>query len=151
MLFQQRKKMFLYRPIAGAAALFLSGCSAVVHTPAHTSVELALAKRPDVIRMADTVKAEPRLTGYRLAHVPPVEPELPTNDRVEAVAESFTRGKEALEAGKHEEAIHEFSEATKLDPEFSEAWEYLAQAHEAAGESEKAKAAYQHAKEHRKQ
>jgi tetratricopeptide (TPR) repeat protein len=142
--------MLFHRTIAGAA-LLLSGCSAVVHSPAHTSVEFALAKRPDVVRMADTVKAERRLTGYRLTHVPAVEPELPTNDRVEAVAESFTRGKEALEAGRKEEAISAFSEAAKLDPEFADAWEYLARAHEAAGQTEKAKAAYQKAKNHRKQ
>jgi tetratricopeptide (TPR) repeat protein len=150
MLSQQRKKMPFYRPIAGAA-LLLSGCSAMVHTAPHSSVELVLAKRPDVVRMAETMKAEPRLTGYRLAHVPPVEPDLPTNDRIEAVAETFTRGKEAFEAGKNAEAINAFEEATKLDPEFADAWEYLARAHEAAGQREKAKAAYQQAKQHWKQ
>lgn len=123
----------------------------MVHTPPHSSVELVLAKRPEVIQMADTLKAEPRLTGYRSADLPPVEPALPTNDRVEAVAVSFTRGKEALEAGKSEEAINAFQDATKLDPEFADAWEYLAQAHEAAGQIEQAKAAYQQAKDHRKQ
>ena len=149
MLSHYRNKMAFYRPFLGAA-LVLCGCNAIVHTPPHTSVELVLAKKPEVVRMASTVKAEPRLTGYRLTQVPPVEPELPTNDRVEAVAESFTRGKEALEAGKNEEAIKAFEEATKLDPEFADAWEYLAQAHEAAGQTEKAKTAYQQAKDHRK-
>ena len=118
-------------------------------------MEIALAKRPEVVRLASapaatpatpTVRSEPRLTSYRSVNVPPVEPELPTNDRVEAVAETFTRGKEALEAGKKDEAIKAFQEATNLDPEFSDAWQYLALAYESTGQMEKAKAAYQHAK-----
>jgi len=132
-------------------ALAFGGCSAIVHTPPHTSVEIALAKKPELVRLAtapsavSTVKAEPRLTSYRSVYVPPVEPELPTNDRIEAVADTFTRGKEAFEAGRNEEAIKAFQEATKLDPQFSEGWVYLAMAYDSAGQTEKAKAAYQRA------
>lgn len=140
-----------HRAIA-VVALALGGCNAIVHTPPRTSVELALAKKPELVRLASTpetsgsVKPEPRFTTRRSAYVPPVEPELPTNDRIEAVAEIFTRGKEALEAGKNDEAIKAFQEATNLDPQFSDGWVYLGVAYDSAGQSEKAKAAYQRAK-----
>lgn len=137
------------------AALAFCGCNAIVHTPPHTSVEIALAKKPELVRLppalvasatGGSVKPEPRLTTRRSVYVPPVEPELPTNDRIEAVADTFTRGKEALLGGKNAEAIKAFEESTKLDPEFKEAWENLAVAYEADGQPEKAKAALEHAK-----
>ena len=125
------------------AGVALSGCNSLVHTPARTSVEVALARKPEVVRLAASVHPEPRMTSYRSVFVPPVEPELPTNDRIEAVAMTFTRGKEALEAGKTEEAIKAFEEAVKFDAEFADAWQLLAQAYEQAGQPAKAKAAFQ--------
>jgi len=145
--------MKTHRATVFVAALALSGCGAIVHVPPHTSVEIALAKKPEVVRLASTptpppgsAQPEPRFTARRSVYVPPVEPELPTNDRIEAVADVFTRGKEALEAGKTDAAIKAFQEATKLDPEFSEAWTYLGMSYDAAGKPDKSKAAYQRAK-----
>lgn len=137
------------------AALALCGCNAIVHTPPRTSVEIALAKKPELVRLASaptapetamSVKPEPRLTTRRSVYVTPVEPELPTNDRIEAVADTFTRGKDALLLGKNADAIKAFEESTTLDPQFKEAWENLAVAYEADGQPEKAKAALEHAK-----
>jgi tetratricopeptide (TPR) repeat protein len=127
-------------------SLALGGCSSVVHTPAHTSVEIALARKAVVTRMPETVHSEPRLTSYRAVYVPAVEPALPTNDRIEAVAETFTRGKDALQAGKNDEAIQAFQEATKVDDRFGDAWEYLAHAYEKVGKTQEAKDAFQHYK-----
>src|SRR4051812_47465552 len=87
------------------ASLALCGCGSIVHTPPRTSVEIALAKRAEVVRLAASAHPEPRLTSYRSVFVPPVEPELPTNDRIEAVAETYTRGMESLTAGQTDAAI----------------------------------------------
>jgi tetratricopeptide (TPR) repeat protein len=129
------------------AGFALWGCGSIVHTPARTSVEVALAKRAEVIRLAESAHPEPRLTSYRgsTVNVPAVEPELPalsTNDRIEAVAESYTHGMEALNAGKTDEAVKALEEATKLDPGFAEAWEHLAEAYEKVGQNAKAMDAY---------
>jgi len=124
------------------ASFALCGCSSIVHTPARTSVEVALAKRAEVVRLAASAHPEPRLTSYRSVSVPAVEPELPTNDRIEAVAETYTQGMEALGAGKNDEAVKALEEATKLDPGFAEAWQHLAEAYEKAGQNEKAMNAY---------
>ena len=127
------------------AGLALSGCGSFVHTPPRTSVELALARKPEVVRLAESAHPEPRLTSYRSVYVQPVEPDLPTNQGVEMVAEAFTRGKEAAGAGKLDEAISAFEEATKMEPGFADAWQALAQAYEQAGNPAKAKDAFQRA------
>ena len=124
------------------ASLALCGCSSIVHTPARTSVEVALAKRAEVVRLAASAHPEPRRTSYRAVNVPAVEPELPTNDRIEAVAETYTQGMEALSAGKTEEAVKSLEETTKLDPGFADAWQHLAEAYEKTGQNEKAMNAY---------
>ncbi len=124
------------------ASLALCGCGSFHHTPARTSVEVALAKRAEVLRMAESAHPEPRLTSYRAVNVPAVEPELPTNDRIEAVAETYTQGMEALNSGKAPEAVKAFEETTRLDPGFAEAWEHLAQAYEKTGQNDKAVEAY---------
>ena len=130
------------RHITAIVGLALCGCGSIVHTPPRTSVEVALARKADVVRLADSARPEPRLTSYRVVYVPPVEPDLPTNDRIEAVAETYTRGKEALEAGKTDEAIKALEEAVKLDPRFADAWQWLAQAYEKAGDNAQAMEAY---------
>jgi tetratricopeptide (TPR) repeat protein len=124
------------------ACAVLGGCGSIVHTPPRTSVEIALAKRAEVVRLAESAHPEPRLTSYRSAFVPPVEPELPTNDRIEAVAEKYTHGMEALNAGQTDEAIKSLEEATKIDPGFADAWQHLAEAYEKAGQNAKAVEAY---------
>ncbi len=80
-------------------------------------------------------------------HLPSVEPALPTNDSVTAVAEAYTRGNTALEQGHTADAITAFQQAVQFDPSFSEAWQKLAMAFEKAGKPDKAKEAYRHSKE----
>ena len=86
--------------LASAASALASAC---VHTPPGTSVEIALAKRAQLIRLPSA--PEPiALARIGNVHVPPVEPELPImEDRVEAEAEAFTRGKFAMADGNDEE------------------------------------------------
>ena len=132
-----------FRRFSALAGFALGGCGSIVHTPPRTSVEVALARKPEVIRLAESGHPEPRLTSYRSVFVPPIEPELPTNTGVEMVAEAFTRGKTAMDAGKVGEAIQAFEEATKIEPEFADAWQALAQAYEQAGQAAKAKEAFQ--------
>lgn len=133
------------------AAALLAGCAQFVHVPPGTSVEIALAKKPEVIRMpgpppgAVAVATRPR-TAAEMG-LPAVEPALPTSDSVTAIAEAFTRGNDAFEAGKNDEAISAFQQAVQIDPQFSEAWQRLAMAFEKAGKPDKARDAYRHAKQ----
>ena len=127
----------------------LAGCAHVVHMPPGTSVELALAKKPEVLRMPSTpapLLAQNSSPRVRDLHLPPVEPTLPMNDSVGAVADAYTRGRDALEAGKNSEAINFLKQAVQSDPQFSDAWQQLAVAYEKNGQTDKAKEAYQHSK-----
>jgi tetratricopeptide (TPR) repeat protein len=130
------------------AAAGLAGCAQMVHVTPGTSVELALARKPEVIRMPESmlVHNAPHTVSARLAYIKPVEPDLPTTDSVTAVAEAFTRGKEALGAGRTGDAITAYSQAVELDPSFGDAWQQLAVAYEKAGKPGKAKDAFRHYK-----
>ena len=134
--------------LASAAVGMACGC---VHTPPGTSVEIALAKKAQLIR----VPAAPEAVA--LAHtgnvnVPPVEPELPImEDRVEAEAEAFTRGKFAMADGNDEEAIAAFEETVRIDPTHQEAWQNLAVLYEKTGLGKKAVAAFRRSKDFARQ
>lgn len=129
-------------------ATALAGCAQLIHVPPGTSVEFALARKPEVMRMPPTATtAAPGAPRVRDLHLPPVEPTLPTNDSVTSVAEAFTRGNEALERGRNDEAITAFQQAVQGDPKFSEAWQKLAMAYEKAGKPDKAREAYKHSKD----
>jgi tetratricopeptide (TPR) repeat protein len=138
-----------------AAAAF-AGCAQLVHVPPGTSVELALAKKPEVLRMPEPPPGDPSAPGavastakpkVRHLNLPAVEPALPTNDSVTAVAEAFTRGTAALEHGQNDVAINAFQQAVQIDPKFGEAWQKLAMAYEKVGKSDKAREAYRNSKE----
>jgi Flp pilus assembly protein TadD len=128
--------------VALGAGVLLGAC---VHTPPGTSVEIALAKKAQLIRLPQAPpKAASRAT---YANVPPIEPELPImTDRIEAVADAFTRGKFAMKDHKDAEAIAAFEETVKLDPTHSEAWQDLALLYEKRGDEKKALAAFRNAK-----
>ncbi len=132
------------------AAAAVAGCSQFAHVPPGASIEIALAPKPEVLRIPGAppaVAEASRAPRVRELHLPPVEPALPTNDSVTAVAEAFTRGSEALEKGQTDAAISAFQQAVQADPKFSEAWQKLAMAYEKAGKPDKAKEAYRHSKE----
>lgn len=132
------------------AAVALSGCAQFVHVPPGTSVEIALARKPEVLRMPEqpgSLAANGGKPRVRELNLPPVEPTLPTSDSVTAVAEAFTRGNDALEQGHTDVAITAFQQAVQIDPKFTEAWQKLAMAFEKAGKPDKAKEAYRHSKE----
>ena len=132
------------RTVGLAGIIFLFGaCShlQVTHVQPGQSVNLALAKTPDVLR----IPAAPPPSGA-FGHAPAAEPELPKNDTVERVAEAYTRGGFCMSAGKDQEAIEAYEEAVKIDPAFSEAWQNLAVLYEKTGDSKKALDAFRRAK-----
>ena len=125
---------------------FTAGC---VHTPPGTSVELALAKKAQLIRLPVTA-TQPQIAkaGGSGMPLPVVEPELPVmEDRVEAEAEAFTRGKFAMEEGKDEEAIGAFEETVRIEPTRQEAWQNLAVLYEKTGSGKKAVDAFRRSKD----
>lgn len=126
---------------------------ACVHTPPGTSVEIALAKKAQLIRlppMAEQPKIAatgPARSGGGGTPLPFVEPDLPMmDDRVEAVAEAFTRGKFAMADGLDAEAIAAFEETVHIDPTHQEAWQHLAVLYEKTGSEKKAVAAFRRSK-----
>lgn len=135
--------------MAIAAAGLATGC---VHTPPGTSVEIALAKRAQLIRLP-VAAAPPQIAktgGWGGGGTPMafVEPELPLmDDRVEAEAEAFTRAKFAMEDGKDEEAIAAFEETVHIDPTHQEAWQHLAVLYEKMGSGKKAVDAFRRSKD----
>ena len=130
--------------LAGAAAALGSGC---VHTPPGTSVEIALAKKAQLIRLSTAPQCV-AVARTGSVHVPPVEPELPImEDRIEAEAEAFTRGKFAMADGKDDEAIAAFEETVRIDPTHQEAWQNLAVLYEKTGSGKKAVAAFRRSKD----
>lgn len=123
----------------------------MVHVPPGTSVEVALARRPEVLRLAGLTGPQSGLVANNPAprtrhiYVPPVEPTLPTGDRLEAVAESFMIATDAMDEGNSAAAIVELEKAVQADPNYRDAWQKLGVAYENAGRPEKAKDAFRRA------
>lgn len=129
--------------LACLAAGFAGAC---VHTPPGTSVEIALAKKAQLIRMPEAARIAK--SGVGGTALPFVEPELPMmDDRIEAEAEAFTRGKFAMDDGQDEEAITALEETVHIDPAHQEAWQLLAVLYEKMGSSKKAVAAFRRSKD----
>ncbi len=120
------------------AALAVAACT---HTPPGTSVNIALAKRPEVVRFS--APPQPALVAGQL---PIIEPELPGTSLVERVGEAFSRGQFCMQAGKDTEAIAAFEEAVKIDPSFTEAWQHLAILYAKVGNDKKSLEAYRRAR-----
>jgi tetratricopeptide (TPR) repeat protein len=120
-----------------AAALFW-GCT---HTPPGTSVEVALARRPDVIRYPATPTPAPALALVKTSG--PTTAQL---DRTELVADAYSRGEFCMTAGKDDEAISAFREAVKIDPNFVDAWSKLAALYEKTGQDKLALEAFKKSK-----
>lgn len=113
---------------------------ACVHTPAGTPVEVALAKKAEVVRLPPTplpLRASAPSSGAK------ADPEA---EKTALVAEAYSRGEFCMNAGKDEEAIAAFREVVKLDPTFTEAWNRLAALFERSGNEKESLNAFRHAK-----
>jgi tetratricopeptide (TPR) repeat protein len=132
--------------LLAAGCLALSGC---VHTPPGTSVEVALAKRAELVRLA-TATQSPQAGGHfsPRAHVfvPPVEPLLPESDLIDRVTEATSRADFLLQTGNEAEAIAAYEEAVQIDPNLAGAWQILAGLYEKQGNTAKATEAAKRAK-----
>jgi Flp pilus assembly protein TadD len=121
-------------------ALALSAC---VHTPPGTSVEVALAKKPELVRLPQAPQLAAKPDAPKM---PAVEPTLPADNKTEKIAEAYTRGGFCMEAGKDQEAIAAFQEAVTLDPTFTDAWQNLALLYEKTGDQKRAVEAFRKSK-----
>ena len=130
-------KPHLFFPLAFLA---LTAC---VHTPAGTSVNVALAKKAELVRLPGPPPGTLAADGRSAI----IEPELPGNSTMERVAEAFSRGQFCMQAGKDAEAIAAFEEAVKIDPSFHEAWQHLAILYEKTGPEKKALEAFRRARQ----
>lgn len=132
---------------AGLAAMASCSC---VHTPPGTSVAVALARRPQLVRIPQAAgpvgeRSVQRGLGDRVP-VPAVEPALPSGGGGDRVADAYSRGTFCMQAGNDAEAITAFEEAVKLDPSFTEAWQNLAMLYEKLGDEKKALEAFKRSK-----
>ncbi len=131
-------------PLALAVGVALGGC---VHTPPGTSVEVALAKKPEVVRMpAPATPAPARLGSAPGAGGNSGNKADGESEKTARVAEAYSRGEFCMNAGKDPEAIEAFREVVKLDPTFTEAWNRLAALFEKAGNDKEALNAFKQAK-----
>ena len=116
--------------------LSIVALTACVHTPPGTSVQVALAKKAELIRLPGPPPALPGNVAVA-GRSAVIEPELP-NSTTDRVAEAFSRGQFCMQAGKDAEAIAAFEQAVKIDPGFTEAWQHLAILYEKTGQEKKA-------------
>lgn len=128
--------------IASCATLLV----ACVHTPPGTSVELALAKVPAVVKAAPTAfpplppdgATASRTPGGSHVFIPAVEPLLPASDVHERVTEATSRADFLLQTGNEPEAIAAYEEAVQIDPSQPVVWQTLAELYEKNGNTQKA-------------
>ena len=125
-----------------ALALLASGWAGCTHTPPGTSVEVALAKRPQVVRLPQPVVAAAAPTTA----LTPSAVKVAELDRTELVADAYSRGEFCMQTGKDEEAISAFREVVKIDPKFTQAWTNLALLYEKSGHDNLALEAFRKAK-----
>jgi len=115
-------------------ALASAALTACVHTPPGTSVEIALAKKPELVRLPPSELAE--LPDRRATS--PWNPNFRRTIKSIRSQKAFTRGQFCMQTGKDEEAIAAFEQAFQLDPSFAEAWSNLAMRYENNGQEKKA-------------
>jgi tetratricopeptide (TPR) repeat protein len=136
----------LHSLTAAAGLAALGGC---VHTPPGTSVEVALAKKAELVRLA-VANQSPHAGGMfsprSHVFVPPVEPLLPEGDLIDRVSEATSRADFLLQTGNETEAIGAYEEAVQIDPNLAGAWQALAGLYEKQGASGKAAEATKRAK-----
>jgi hypothetical protein len=140
-------------------ALGFNACSDVkiTHVRPGQSASAALAKG----KQAQQPPVDPAAPSEMpVAAVPPGQPPLDTlpplpagavnvpgaNGSGNAIAEAYSRGTFAMQAGQNAEAIAAFEQTVKLDPEFTDAWGKLAILYQKGGNSAKATEAFKKAK-----
>lgn len=131
-----------------ALALLLPGLAACVHTPPGTAVNVALAKKAELVQLPGPPPGTPLADALSVppGGLPVIEPELPGNSTADRVGEAFSRGQFCMQAGKDAEAIAAFEEATGIDSSFSEAWQHLAILYAKVGQEKKSLEAFRRAK-----
>lgn len=127
------------------ASLVLGACAhvQVTHVPPGQSLNVALAKKPELIRLP--APPQPAVASQPASASAPAA-NLGESDNVSKAAEAFSRGEFCMNAGKDDEAIAAFQEAVKVDPTFSDAWQRLAALYEKKGDNKKAIDAFRRAK-----
>jgi tetratricopeptide (TPR) repeat protein len=138
--------MIFHRPIfraagVAAAALMLGACGHVeiTHVPPGQSLGVALAKKPQLVRLPAPPPGSVAQDRSPTAGVK-------ASDNIARIAEAYSRGQFCMNAGKDDEAIAAFQEAVKLNPAYSEAWQNLAALYEKKGDNKKAIDAFRRAK-----
>jgi hypothetical protein len=148
---------------AGIATICLSACSGmkVTHVRPGQSARAALAAGPTDAQPADALPVPETGTPALAAEAPGgqapptiVLPGLPANPgplptgsaNAESVADAYTRGTFAMQAGQNAEAIAALEEAVNLDPDFTDAWGKLAILYQKEGNTAKATEAFKKAK-----
>ena len=141
------------------AALGFTACSSVkvTHVAPGKSALASLTER----ERAQQTAADPALPGGMPVTTtapgqfpPETLPPLPSGDvnvpgangSGNAIAESYSRGTFAMQAGQNAEAIAAFEQTVKLDPDFTDAWGKLAILYQKGGNSAKATEAFKKAK-----
>lgn len=126
-----------------AAALICGACGHVqiTHVPPGQSLGVAMAKKPELVRLPPPPPSAVAQQQDRSASAGMKE-----GDTLAHVAEAFSRGQFCMNAGKDDEAIAAFQEVVKLNPSFSEAWQNLAALYEKKGDNKKAIEAFRRAK-----
>jgi hypothetical protein len=149
--------------IAGAMMLSLAACAKmeITHVPPGQSARAAIASRnapaatpselpADATSPMPTPAGAPNLGPGGPETLPPLpvgSASVPTNSKVaDRVADAYTKGSFAMQAGQSAEATKAFEEVVKLDPEFTDAWGKLALLYQKDGDSSKATEAFKKAK-----
>jgi tetratricopeptide (TPR) repeat protein len=145
---------------AGITAASFAACSnlKITHVRPGQSARAALAANAEAAPAPDEMPAPatdavPSATAAapqppQISPVPalPAHPAPGATSTAESVADAYTRGTFAMQAGQTPEAIAAFEEAVKLDPDFTDAWGKLAMLYQKEGKTAKATEAFKKAK-----
>jgi tetratricopeptide (TPR) repeat protein len=144
-----RQFQFLF---AGSLSVCITACSSmqVTHVAPGHSARAAIAAR----NAPQPAPADLPATADQGSHPAEPLPPLPSGGAgapkesriAEGVADAYTRGSFAMQAGQNAEAIVAFQEAVKADPDFTDAWGKLAILYQKDGQSAKATEAFKKAK-----
>jgi len=147
------------RPIPSLFAIFavlsFAACSKVQVTRVAPgkSASAALAAREAAQQPIAATPVPAGIPGQNRLPPGPL-PQLPSGDvqipagtaAAEGVADAYTRGTFAMQAGQNAEAVTALEQAVKLDPDFTDAWGKLAILYQKDGQSLKATEAFKKAK-----